>query len=111
MGEWLQEAGEEIMGMSASDLKALEDDAKAYDAALQHANLRPLTFNLKVAEDTYNDETRIKKSVNRQACQKCVPHHRCCRDYISFCLLTQRHSCSLLVSCRVVRTCKSNCRP
>lgn len=51
--------------MSASDLKALEDDAKAYDAALQHANLRPLTFNLKVAEDTYNDETRIKKSVNR----------------------------------------------
>lgn len=66
--EWLtafQEAGEEIMGMSASDLKALEDDAKAYDAALQHANLRPLTFNLKVAEDTYNDETRIKKSVNR----------------------------------------------
>lgn len=53
------------MGMSASDLKALEDDAKAYDAALQHANLRPLTFNLKVAEDTYNDETRIKKSVNR----------------------------------------------
>lgn len=62
----MQEAGEEIMGMSASDLKALEDDAKAYDAALQHANLRPLTFNLKVAEDTYNDETRIKKSVNRQ---------------------------------------------
>lgn len=64
-GKLLQEAGEEIMGMSASDLKALEDDAKAYDAALQHANLRPLTFNLKVAEDTYNDETRIKKSVNR----------------------------------------------
>lgn len=62
----MQEAGEEIMGMSASDLKALEDDAKAYDAALQHANLRPLTFNLRVAEDTYNDETRIKKSVNRQ---------------------------------------------
>lgn len=62
----MQEAGEEIMGMSASDLKALEDDAKAYDAALQHANLRPLTFNLKVAEDTYNDETQIKKSVNRQ---------------------------------------------
>ena len=54
------------MGMSASDLKALEDDAKAYDNALQHANLRPLTFNLRVAEDTYNDETRIKKSVNRQ---------------------------------------------
>lgn len=65
MSNCLQEAGEEIMGMSASDLKALEDDAKAYDAALQHANLRPLTFNLKVAEDTYNDETRIKKSVNR----------------------------------------------
>ena len=54
------------MGMTASDLKALEDDAKAYDAALQSANLRPLTFTLKVAEDTYNDETRIKKSVNRQ---------------------------------------------
>lgn len=54
------------MGMSASDLKALEDDAKAYDNALQHANLRPLTFSLRVAEDTYNDETRIKKSVNRQ---------------------------------------------
>ncbi len=55
------------MGMTATDLKGLEDDAKKYDAALQSANLRPLTFTLKVAEDTYNDETRIKKSVNRQA--------------------------------------------
>ena len=54
--------------MPASELKELEENAKAYDAALQSANLRPLTFTLKVAEDTYNDETRIKKSVNRQAC-------------------------------------------
>ena len=57
--------------MPASELKELEENAKAYDAALQSANLRPLTFTLKVAEDTYNDETRIKKSVNRQAC--CPP--------------------------------------
>ena len=56
------------MGLPASELKELEENAKAYDAALQAANLRPLTFTLKVAEDTYNDETRIKKSVNRQAC-------------------------------------------
>ena len=76
----LQEAGEEIMGMTATDLKGLEEDAKKYDAALQSANLRPLTFTLKVAEDTYNDETRIKKSVNRQAtcwlvcCAQCFVH-------------------------------------
>ena len=61
----LQEAGQEIMGLPASELKSMEDDGKAYDAAIQSANLRPLTFTLKVAEDTYNDETRIKKSVNR----------------------------------------------
>lgn len=79
----MQEAGEEIMGMSASDLKALEDDAKAYDAALQHANLRPLTFNLRVAEDTYNDETRIKKSVNRQVPICVTTRCICCHDYES----------------------------
>ena len=72
----MQEAGEEIMGMPASDLKALEDDAKAFDNALQHANLRPLVFNLRVAEDTYNDETRIKKSVNRQE----TKHQLACTD-------------------------------
>ena len=53
------------MGMPASELKALEETPKAFDAALHAANFRPLVFNLKVAEDTYNDETRIKKSVNR----------------------------------------------
>ena len=83
----MQEAGEEIMGMSASDLKALEDDAKAYDAALQHANLRPLTFNLKVAEDTYNDETRIKKSVNRQ-----VHLHHCILQ-TAYAVMTASQSC------------------
>lgn len=51
--------------MPATELKVLEDTPKAFDAALSAANFRPLVFNLKVAEDTYNDETRIKKSVNR----------------------------------------------
>lgn len=53
--------------MPATELKVLEDTPKAFDAALSAANFRPLVFNLKVAEDTYNDETRIKKSVNRCA--------------------------------------------
>lgn len=81
--------------MSASDLKALEDDAKAYDAALQHANLRPLTFNLKVAEDTYNDETRIKKSVNRHVHLTTCPRMHCldCNSD----LLTHGHGCLVLV--------------
>ena len=62
-----QEAGQEIMGMPASELKAIEDIPNSFDAALSAANFRPLIFNLRVAEDTYNDETRIKKSVNRSA--------------------------------------------
>lgn len=54
--------------MPASEAKQLEEsDVKGYDAAIQAANFRPLVFNLRVSEDTYNDETRIKKSVNRSA--------------------------------------------
>ena len=75
--------------MPASELKALEETPKAFDAALHAANFRPLVFNLKVAEDTYNDETRIKKSVNRFVEPMAVHSRRDCSGvHSSQCLLS-----------------------
>lgn len=51
------------MGISAAELKELEGTNERdgrFDAVLQGANFKELLLKVKVAEETYNDETRIK---------------------------------------------------
>ena len=46
---------------SAPALRALQDgDTAGFDAAVSDASFRPYLFRLKAAQDTYNDETRLK---------------------------------------------------
>jgi hypothetical protein len=60
----VQEAGIEILKMSAAELKALEEeDTARFEAHMQDTLHRPFLFKIKVAEDTYQDETRIKTSI------------------------------------------------
>ena len=58
------DAGDVLMGMPANRLKELRDaDYKAYEQALFDANFACFMMKFKVAEDTYNDETRVKVSI------------------------------------------------
>ena len=58
------EAGDALMGMRASELKQLrDDDFQAYEQALLDANFKQFAMKFKVADDTYNDETRVKVSI------------------------------------------------
>ena len=60
------EMGDILMGMTAGELKELRDNNyAAYETALQEANFKSFVMKLKVADDTYNDETRVKVSLNR----------------------------------------------
>ncbi|KAJ3676427.1 hypothetical protein LUZ60_003839 [Juncus effusus] len=61
-----QEAGEEIMGISAKDLyliKFEEQDEVKYSEIIKNAIFSQYNFKLKVKEETYQDETRVKCSV------------------------------------------------
>ena len=65
----LQESGLEIMGMPAAELRELEaNNLPAFEALMLSRMHRPYLFKVKVAEDTYNDETRIKTNIMRCAC-------------------------------------------
>ena len=61
----LQESGADIMGMSADDLRNLEQSESEFSLAVQAATFKQLLFKLKIAEENYNDENRIKMSVVR----------------------------------------------
>ena len=63
-----QEAGQQIMGASATELKELEQaDLPAFEARVHATHFKPILLKVKIAEDTYNDETRIKTSIMRCA--------------------------------------------
>ena len=53
------------MGLSADDLRNLEQSESDFSLAVQAATFKQLVFKLKIAEENYNDETRIKMSVVR----------------------------------------------
>ena len=58
------DAGDVLMGMPANALKQLrDDDFQAYEQALLDANFKQFAMKFKVADDTYNDETRAKVSI------------------------------------------------
>lgn len=54
-----------MCGMSAGEVKAL--DPSNFDRLIFRAAFADFILKLRVAEDTYNDETRIKVNVTRCA--------------------------------------------
>eukprot|EP00798_Chlamydomonas_sp_ICE-L_P025473 gene25473-11133_t len=58
------ETAEAIFGCNAEAIKDLEiNNPDEYNRKLMDANMQQLLFKLKVAEDNYNDEARIKASI------------------------------------------------
>ncbi|XP_033136823.1 replication protein A 70 kDa DNA-binding subunit C-like isoform X2 [Brassica rapa] len=65
-GTAFQEAGEEIMGMPAKDLYYLkyeEQDEEKFEDIIRKAAFTKYIFKLKVKEETYGDEQRVKATV------------------------------------------------
>ena len=61
-----QESGVEIMKISAAELRDMEATNVAQFEQHMLATLhRPYIFKLKIAEETYQDETRIKVNIMR----------------------------------------------
>ncbi|QDZ22081.1 replication factor A protein 1 [Chloropicon primus] len=58
------DVGNDIMGMTANDFKKYEGSAD-FDHILTKAHFKRWLLTLKVAEDTYNDEKRVKVTVQR----------------------------------------------
>ncbi|KAJ0252673.1 Replication protein A 70 kDa DNA-binding subunit C [Hirschfeldia incana] len=61
-----QEAGEEIMGMPAKDLYFLkyeDGDEEKFEDIIHKASFTKYVFKLKVKEETYGDESRVKATV------------------------------------------------
>ncbi|KAF8084610.1 hypothetical protein N665_0710s0018 [Sinapis alba] len=61
-----QEAGEEIMGMPAKDLYYLkyeDQDEEKFEDIIRKAAFTKYIFKLKVKEETYGDENRVKATV------------------------------------------------
>jgi replication factor A1 len=59
------DTGDAIMGMTAGALKQLMDsNYEAYEKALSDANFQQFLMKFKVADDTYNDETKVKVTLN-----------------------------------------------
>ncbi|CDY23118.1 BnaC09g18720D [Brassica napus] len=61
-----QEAGEEIMGMPAKDLYYLkyeEQDEEKFEDIIRKAGFTKYIFKLKIKEETYGDEQRVKATV------------------------------------------------
>lgn len=80
----MQEAGTEIMAMPARELRDLQlRDGEDKSAAQNHIMTvvhQPFVMKLKIAEETYNGETRIKKTVLRHVIF-CIPLVRFESDY------------------------------
>ncbi|XP_074305633.1 replication protein A 70 kDa DNA-binding subunit C-like, partial [Silene latifolia] len=61
-----QECGEELLGMSAKDLfdlKYVKEDDEEFQKIVRAALFRKYIFKLKVKEETFNDERRVKSTV------------------------------------------------
>ncbi|KAM0912906.1 hypothetical protein ACQ4PT_012512 [Festuca glaucescens] len=61
-----QDAGEEIIGLPAQDLfriKHEEQDDEKFAEIIQRARYQHYLFKLKVKEETYNDEARVKCNI------------------------------------------------
>lgn len=61
-----QECGEEIMGMSAKDLyslKYVEQNDEKFGEVVRNATFSKYLFKLKVKEETFSDEQRVKSTV------------------------------------------------
>ncbi|WZY78178.1 hypothetical protein YC2023_024562 [Brassica napus] len=61
-----QEAGEEIMGMPAKDLYYMKDedrDEEKFEDIVRKAAFTKYIFKLKVKEETFSDESRVKATV------------------------------------------------
>ncbi|GLC43682.1 hypothetical protein PLESTM_001504100 [Pleodorina starrii] len=60
------DAGDTIFGRPAADVRQLEaDNGQEFDRLAESIRFTPFIFRLKVAEDNYNDESRIKVSIYR----------------------------------------------
>ena len=60
-----QETAEKILGVSSADLgRYLESDEDQYNAVFSEATFKTYNFRLRVKEDTWNDETRLKHTVS-----------------------------------------------
>ena len=59
-GRLAQEAGEEIMGISAPELKELENTPE-HEAQMRSVNFKHLLFKMKLAEDDYQDDWMLNR--------------------------------------------------
>lgn len=60
----VQEAAPDLMcGISAGDLRALSN--QEFDAQIFRANFTQHILKLRIAEESYQDETRVKVNVNK----------------------------------------------
>jgi len=59
-----QEAGNDIIGLTAEELlKIQHEDVEKFAGIIKQARFRLYIFKLKVKEETYNDETRVKATI------------------------------------------------
>lgn len=77
-----QEAGTEILGMTANELHSREGTVE-HEQILQNSTFRKMTFKLKIAEETYQDETRVKLTVIRAEEMNYAEECKKLLDYIS----------------------------
>ena len=63
--EIFQETAEKILGVKSADLGYwLETDEEKYNAVFQEATFKTFNFRMRVKEDHYNDEAKLKHTVN-----------------------------------------------
>merc|ERR1719187_322630 len=59
-----QDQGEKLLGVKSEELgHAMENDEEKYNAIFTEATFKTFNFRIRVKEDTYNDETRLKHTV------------------------------------------------
>lgn len=65
---FIQESGVEIIGKTASELRDLErNNLSQFEEIMMNTQHKLFLFKIKVAEETYQDETRIKQNIIRYA--------------------------------------------
>ena len=61
----IQETAEKILGVKSDELGYwLETDEEKYNAVFQEATFKTYSFRMRVKEDNYNDESKLKHTVN-----------------------------------------------
>ncbi|GAX74873.1 hypothetical protein CEUSTIGMA_g2319.t1 [Chlamydomonas eustigma] len=78
------DAGELLMnGVKAPELKQMEmENLQEYEKMMMDANLNRMVFKLKVAEESYNDEVRVKVSVTKLEHMDYIKESRATLDLI-----------------------------